>query len=309
MRNYGVAGNFWPPLPPAYPDHDFFVAVHLDHGVRAVLGVNPGPDKRIFVVGPHRQRDHGVEAVGPVIAGAGAKEQAADDDAFPPEIRTLHAPRGRIAEAYRAVRTAIYFSTRGGGHQVIQVTSPTPGDGKSTLAANLAISIANSGKRVLLVDADFRRPRIHKLLRVPNDVGTSDIIEDSVEWLDALQSPKVDNLSVLTSGKHRKNPSELLTSRRFEEMLDAFREKFELVIIDSPPVMVVTDPLNVAPRVDGVLLVLPRTRFLPLGAVFAASAQSRQGVHATHLQPGHQVRLEPGESCPVNPEAHPDLGV
>jgi Mrp family chromosome partitioning ATPase len=88
----------------------------------------------------------------------------------------------------------------------------------------------------------------------------ADVIEDSVEWLDAVQSTKVENLSVLACGKRPKNPSELLTSRRFAELLEAFREKFELVIIDTPPVMAVTDPLNVAPRVDGVLLVLRLTK-------------------------------------------------
>ncbi|MBI2478559.1 MAG: polysaccharide biosynthesis tyrosine autokinase, partial [Planctomycetia bacterium] len=213
------------------------------------------------------RNDLGVPVIGhiPVIPGAETKKQrskrrkkgqAAKDDGLPVELRTVHAPRGRIAEAYRAVRTAIYFSTRGGGHQVIQVTSPTPGDGKSTLAANLAISVANSGKRVLLVDADFRRPRIHKLLQLSSDVGMADVIEDAVEWLDAVQTTTIENLSVIACGKRPKNPSELLTSRRFAELLEAFREKFELVIVDTPPVMAVTDPLNVAPRVDGVLLVL-----------------------------------------------------
>jgi succinoglycan biosynthesis transport protein ExoP len=172
------------------------------------------------------------------------------------ELRTVHAPLGRVAEAYRAVRTAIYFSARGGGHKVIQVTSPTPGDGKSTLAANLAVSIATSGKRVLLLEADFRRPRVHKIFGLSNEIGMTAVIEDSVDWLDAVQTTSVDNLNVMTCGKRPRQPSELLTSKRFEELLDLFREQFDLVIIDTPPVGAVTDPLNVAPRVDGVLVVL-----------------------------------------------------
>ncbi len=209
------------------------------------------------------RNDLGLPVVGhiPQIPGAKArgksgKSSKTSDAGLPMELRTVHAPRGRIAEAYRAVRTAIYFSTRGGGPQVIQVTSPTPGDGKTTLAANLAVSIAHSGKRVLLVDADFRRPRCHKLLRLKNDLGLANVIEDSVEWLDAVQATEIENLSALTCGKRPKQPSELLTSQRFEELLELFREKFDIVIVDTPPVMAVTDPLNVAPRVDGVLLVL-----------------------------------------------------
>ena len=206
----------------------------------------------------------GVPVVGhiPVMHSAdkNAQEVAENGSRIVPEVRTVHTPRGRIAEAYRAVRTAIYFSTRGGGHQVIQVTSPNSGDGKTTLASNLAVSIANSGKRVLLIDADFRRPRCHSVFGAENKVGMSGVIEGTVEILDAVQTTEVENLSLLTCGKRPKNPSELLTSRRFEELLDVLRAQFELVIVDTPPVLAVTDPLNVAPRVDGVLLVLRLTK-------------------------------------------------
>ena len=202
----------------------------------------------------------GIPVIGhiPIITPlSNRKKRALTHQNLPDEIRTVHAPLGRIAEAYRAVRTAVYFSTRGGGHQVIQVTSPTPGDGKSTLAANLAISIANSGKQVLLIDADFRRPRVHRLLGLENEVGMANVIEGSADWDDAIQTtPDVENLSILPCGVRPKDPSELLTSKRFEELLEVFREKFDLVIIDTPPVVAVTDPLNVAPRVDGVILVL-----------------------------------------------------
>ncbi len=211
---------------------------------------------------PDEIRDQiGVPVIGhiPVIPGTGKpdrKGQTLEDGTLPTEIRTVHAPRGRIAEAYRAVRTAMYFSTRGGGHQVFQVTSPTPGDGKSTLAANLAVSVANSGKQVLLIDADFRRPRCHKLLALENEIGIAAVIDGSAELADAVQETQVEKLSVLTCGKRPKHPSELLTSKSFEDLLELVREKYELVILDSPPVLAVTDPLNVAPRVDGVLVIL-----------------------------------------------------
>lgn len=198
----------------------------------------------------------------PVIPEESKKQKKAsdDDESIRHELRTITSPRGRIAEAYRAVRTAIYFNIRGRGHQVIQITSPNPGDGKTTLAANLAVSIAQSGKKVLLIDADFRRPRCHRLFQVPNEVGICSVMDGTTEWTEAIQESPVANLSLLTCGKRPENPSELLTSRRFEELLALFRERFDLVIVDTPPVLVVTDPLNVAPRVDGVLVVLRLTK-------------------------------------------------
>lgn len=173
-----------------------------------------------------------------------------------PQLRAFHEPRGRIAEAYRAVRTAIYFSTRGGGHKVIQVTSPSPGDGKSTMAANLAISIAQSGRSVILIDADFRRPRVHKLFGMKNTVGMASVIAGQAQLDEAIHHTEVDNLSVMSCGPRPENPAELLTRRDFENVLNALRDQFEIVIVDSPPILAISDPLNVAPRVDGVLVVL-----------------------------------------------------
>ena len=183
-------------------------------------------------------------------------EQEAPDGTPDPVLRTIHHPRGSIAEAYRAVRTALYFSTRGGGHKIIQVTSPNPGDGKTTLAANVAVSIANSGKRVLLLDADFRRPRVHKLFGMDDSVGLSEVIAGTVEVADAVRETSVEGLSVMVCGPRPDNPAELLTSASFQELIEVLREKYEFVIIDTPPVLAVTDPLAVAPRVDGVLLVI-----------------------------------------------------
>jgi succinoglycan biosynthesis transport protein ExoP len=169
-----------------------------------------------------------------------------------------YSPRGRIAEAFRKVRTALFFG--GGRQQVLQVTSPSSGDGKSTVSANLAISIAHSGKRVLLIDADFRRPRVHQLFGVENDRGMSSVLTDMLDLPDAISSTSVENLWLLTCGPLPANPSELLSSARFAGLLELLREKFELVIIDTPPVLAVTDPLNVCTRVDGVLVVIRLTR-------------------------------------------------
>jgi capsular exopolysaccharide synthesis family protein len=186
--------------------------------------------------------------------------ETADESGLDTSLVTHHAPQGRTCEAYRAVRTAMFFSTRGGGHKLIQVTSPHAGDGKTTLAANLAISIAQSGKRTLLMEADFRRPRVHKVFGLGESLGVCNVIADGEELSDVVHETSVEHLSVIPCGPRPNNPSELLTSPRFEQLLEVLREKYEYVIVDSPPVLAVTDPTAVAPRVDGVLLVMRLTR-------------------------------------------------
>ena len=169
---------------------------------------------------------------------------------------TFFQPKSRLTEAYRAIRTALYFSTRGEKHKVIQITSPNPGDGKTTLSTNLATCIAQSGKTVLLIDADFRRPRIHKMLGLANEIGMSSVLKGEADLLDAIQSTEIENLWSLPCGPRPENPSELLTSHRFDELLAVLREKYDFVLIDTPPMLAVTDPGTVAPRVDGVLLTI-----------------------------------------------------
>lgn len=170
-------------------------------------------------------------------------------------------PKSTESEAYRGVRTSLYFSTQGRGHQVVQVTSPNPGDGKSTLAANLAVSIAQSGKKVILIDCDFRKPRIHKIFHIDKpEVGLASIITGESTLTAAVRPTDVDNLSILPCGPRPANPAELLTSPEFQAIVDKLRAEYEFVIIDTPPVLAVSDPLVVAPRVDGVLLVFRMTK-------------------------------------------------
>ena len=165
------------------------------------------------------------------------------------------------SEAFRSVRTALYFNTHGVGHQVIQVTSPNVSDGKSTLAANLAVSIAQSGKRTIMIDGDCRRPRIHKIFNVPADTGLGDghrAVRPT--WRRPSGRLSIPNLSVLPCGPRPANPAELLTSPRFKELLDIIRSQYDFVIIDTPPLLVVTDPCVVAPRADGVILAIRVTK-------------------------------------------------
>jgi len=176
---------------------------------------------------------------------------------FAPVVCTVHRHNSVPSEAYRAVRTSLYFSTKGQDHKVIQISSPLPGDGKSTCVANLAVTIAKSGKSVLVVDADFRRPTIHTMLGLMDEsVGLAKVVQGTVEPHDAIQATEVENLSVLAAGKSPSNPSELLSSPEFKDFLAFARETFDFVIVDTPPLLAVTDPSVVAARVDGVILAL-----------------------------------------------------
>ncbi|MFO0810540.1 MAG: polysaccharide biosynthesis tyrosine autokinase [Gemmataceae bacterium] len=174
-----------------------------------------------------------------------------------PHLVAAHKPTSPESEAFRGVRTALYFSTQGRGHQVVQITSPNMGDGKSTLAGNLAVSIAQSGKRTILLDADFRRPRAHKLFPgIVREVGLSSVIAGSATLGEAIQPTAVANLSIMPCGPRPENPAELLTSSMFQDVLNEIRGRYDFVLVDTPPVLLVSDPCAVAPRVEGVLLVI-----------------------------------------------------
>jgi capsular exopolysaccharide synthesis family protein len=189
----------------------------------------------------------------------------------PPEVKPIAAldpilashirPHSAEAEAVRGIRTQLLFSTSGREHQVLQITSPNPGDGKSTLAANLAISLAKSDKRVVLVDCDFRKPRVHRMFALPNaELGLASVVADQADLGAAVQACEIENLSLLPCGPRPANPAELLTTPKFQEILDDLRANYDFVIIDTPPVLAVSDPAAVAPRADGVILVFRMTK-------------------------------------------------
>lgn len=167
-----------------------------------------------------------------------------------------HQPKSPLAENFRAIRTALYFSTAGQQTRVIQTTSPVPGDGKSTLTANLAVTIAQSNKSVLLLDADFRRPTMHKLFGATNQVGLATVISGDAEPAQAIQKTEVPNLHIMACGRRPSNPSELLTSPKFADLLQVLQDEYDFVLIDTPPVLAVTDPGIVSARVDGVIMAL-----------------------------------------------------
>ncbi|NQT12632.1 MAG: polysaccharide biosynthesis tyrosine autokinase, partial [Planctomycetes bacterium] len=196
-----------------------------------------------------------------------------------PMLLSYHEPASPASEAYRAVRTALYFGMSGKTHKTIQVSSPNKGDGKSSLAANLAVSIAQSGKRTLLIDADLRRPRVHTLFNLDRAIGLSSVIKGDANLESAIQATEVENLWCVTSGMPPSNPSELLTSRSFQDLLDEWKQQYEYLIVDTPPLLAVTDPGVVAARVDGVLLVIRNTKKAKQDATWASEALNSLGAN------------------------------
>ncbi|HVE66465.1 MAG TPA: polysaccharide biosynthesis tyrosine autokinase, partial [Thermoanaerobaculia bacterium] len=162
-------------------------------------------------------------------------------------------PRSRLAERYRALRTALLLS-RAGGIQSIVITSSSSREGKTATAVNLAIVLAQLDKRVLLVDADLHRPRIHEVLRVSNRVGLVSVLAENQEPARAIVKTEIDNLSLMPSGPSSPNPSGLLSSDGMNRFLELARMNFDYVILDAPPVMPVADALLLGHQADGVVL-------------------------------------------------------
>ncbi len=175
----------------------------------------------------------------------------------PDRLFVQTSPRSPMAESYRALRTNVQFSNVDTPTKAILVTSANPTEGKSTTAANLAAAMAQGGLRVVLVDGDMRRPSQHQIFEVTNDYGlTNALLQDGAELNGSLQQTKIENLFLLPTGPIPPNPSELLGSQRMRRLITALKEQFDAVIIDSPPVLAVTDPAVLAPQADGVILVV-----------------------------------------------------
>ena len=161
-----------------------------------------------------------------------------------------------FSEAFRSLRTNVLFSVNGGMINALVVTSTAPGEGKTLIASNLAVGFALAGQRVLLMDADMRRPRTHVIFGVQQEPGLSDLMIDQSRMVaDVVSKSSVPNLWVLPAGRLPPNPAELLSSRRFNKFLEKVQEQFDWVIIDSPPVMAVTDASILAHLASGVLFV------------------------------------------------------
>jgi len=181
-------------------------------------------------------------------------------------------PKSSVAESYRTLRTNIQFTNLKKTGQIILFTSSSLKEGKSTTVANLAITKAQEGNKVLLVNCDLRKPSIYKIFGLEKEVGLTDIILGKIPWKDAvkditdlmmgkirmddiMKTPGLENLHVITAGGIPPNPAELLSSKGMSDFMEEIRKEYDMIIMDCPPLLPVTDAAILAPKVDGVVLV------------------------------------------------------
>lgn len=171
-------------------------------------------------------------------------------------IITHQNPKSPISEAYRALRTNIQFSSIDEELRIMMVTSAGPGEGKSTTLINLAVAYAQADKKVLVIDADLRKPTMHHTLMVTNRLGLTNLLTNQISIDKVVLETFVPNLYAITSGPIPPNPSEILASKRMVSLLDELKEQFDIILIDTPPAIAVTDAQIIATRADGVILVV-----------------------------------------------------
>ena len=187
-------------------------------------------------------------------------------------------PRSPMAETFRTLRTNLEFASVDKSLKTILVTSPGAGEGKTTVATNLAAVMAQANKRVILLEGDLRRPRVHRALGMSNQIGLSDVFRGQLDIRDVARYSKVKDLAVITSGSLPPNPAELLGSARMGQILARLVESASVVIIDSPP-FVVTDSTVLAAKVDGVLLVMQPGKTHAEAAKTMIAQLNRAGAH------------------------------
>jgi capsular exopolysaccharide synthesis family protein len=187
----------------------------------------------------------------PIIGSISYDTNAVDT----PLITSLdtYAPR---SEAFRVLRTNLQFIDPDAHHKVFVVTSSLPGEGKTTTAANLALALAEGGEKVVLVEGDLRRPKVAEYLRLESTVGLTTVLIGKLSLEDAIQSTATEDLAVLTSGSTPPNPAELLKSSSMASLIASLRETYDIVLIDAPPLLPVTDGALLAAQADGALLVV-----------------------------------------------------
>jgi capsular exopolysaccharide synthesis family protein len=172
------------------------------------------------------------------------------------KLITAIAPKSPISEQYRTIRTNIQYSSIDSEIRAMMVTSSGPGEGKSTTAANLAVTFAQLGKKVLLVDGDLRKPTVHHTFAVNNQVGFTTVLTKQASLEKAVVETEEQDLYILTSGPIPPNPAELLSSKSMELFIEEAKQEFDYVIFDTPPLLAVADPQILANQCDGSILVV-----------------------------------------------------
>lgn len=171
-------------------------------------------------------------------------------------VISLINPKSPASEAYRVLRTNIQFSSADTEIKLLMVTSAGPGEGKSTTVSNLAVTYAQAEEKVLVIDADLRKPTMHRTFKLSNRKGLTNILTNQAQPWDAITASDVPNLDFITSGPIPPNPAELLGSRRMSALLEELKKQYSKIIIDTPPILALTDAQIISTLCDGVILVL-----------------------------------------------------
>ena len=177
-------------------------------------------------------------------------------DGIPPDLVTLHSPKSNASESFRGIRTNIIYSSADSPPQVILISSAGPTEGKTACASNIAVTMAQSGTKVVLLDCDMRRPRLHNVFNVQRNKGISSYLVGTSELKDVIFTTPFKNLDIIPCGPIPPNPSEILGSKKMRHLLEKLRKEYQRIVIDSPPIMAVTDSVVMAPLADGVLMVI-----------------------------------------------------
>ncbi|MCJ7589129.1 MAG: polysaccharide biosynthesis tyrosine autokinase, partial [Candidatus Aminicenantes bacterium] len=172
------------------------------------------------------------------------------------ELITYYAPKSNFSESYRSIRTAFLLSSAGPSRKTMIVSSALPAEGKSANVCNFAVTLAQNNKRVLVVDADLRKSRQHRIFGVKNLQGLTNYLTIGAELKDLVKPTKIENLFLVNSGPLPPNPAELLGSEKMAALLDQLKKAFDYIVLDTPPILAVTDALVVAPHTDGVILIV-----------------------------------------------------
>ena len=240
------------PTSPSSPDHLKTAAAALVVGLALGVGLAFLRERLDDTIRTHHELERrlGAPVLGtvPIVPSWRRREEE--------HLVTLEEPKNPVSEAYRTLRTNLQFLASRRDLQSIVVTSSMAGEGKTVTASNLAVVMAQAGRRVVLVSADLRRPRLHGFFGTSNSRGLSIVLSDSVPIWQAAFDPRVENLRIVPSGPIPPNPAELLQSERMEEVLKQLRESADVIIIDTPPVLAVADASILGANADGTLFVV-----------------------------------------------------
>jgi polysaccharide biosynthesis transport protein len=251
-----------------------FVREHMDETVKTPLQVDPLTPLPVLasiprISGSHRQKT--LPGTGSIVSAGASGESSA----------LLMRPRSATAEAYRALRTSIILASAGRRVRTLMVTSPLVGEGKTSVSYNTAIAFAHAGERVLLIDADLHHPQLHDFFGKKQTPGLSDVLSGDKTIESAIQvHPSVSNLSLLAAGSLPAHPAELLASAAFDVLLEGLKQKYTMVILDTPPMLLVADSLVLADKADATLAVIRADMTNRTALERMAELLERNGSHA-----------------------------